>query len=124
MILIQQIHPMENRLSIFWDEMHFDKLPRGKSLRDKNRIKNYFSEKRFVASGLRTIFLSENPNEICDKLRLLLQEKQTGNNSDIINQEIVAIIDKLLEYKCITATQHKKILKKFNLIKHIIFELS
>ena len=32
---------------------------------------------------------------------------------------MVAIIDKLLEYKCITTTQHKRIIKKLNLIKNM-----
>ena len=42
-----------------------------------------------------------------------MQEKRTGNNSNIINEEIVVVIDKLLEYKCITLTQHKTYNKKF-----------
>ena len=69
------------------------------------------------ASGVsKTIFLSSDPNELCDRLKLLLQEKQTGNNSDIINEEIVAIVDKLLEYKCISKKQHKQILIKYDLL--------
>ena len=50
-----------------------------------------------------------------NRLILLLQEKQAGNNSNKINEEIVAIVDKFLEYKYITPTQHKKIHKKLNL---------
>ena len=70
-----------------------------------------------MASGIsRTIILSSNPNELCDRLRLLLQEEQAGNNSDLINDEIVAIVDKLLEYKCISKKQHKQILIKCNLL--------
>ena len=53
--------------------------------------------------------------KLCDRLKLLLQEKHAGNNSDIINEEIVAIVDKLLEYKCISKKQHKQILIKCNL---------
>ena len=49
-------------------------------------------------------------------MRLLLQERYAGNNSDIINDEIVAIVDKLLEYKCLSKKQHKQILMKCNLI--------
>ena len=46
------------------------------------------------ASGAsKTKFLSSDPDELCDRLKLLLQEKQAGNNSDIINQEIVAIVE-------------------------------
>ena len=70
------------------------------------------------ASGVsKTIFLSSDPNELCDRLKLLLQEKHAGNNSDIVNDEIVVIIDKLLEYKCITKKQHNQILIKCNLLQ-------
>ena len=70
-----------------------------------------------MASGVsKTIFLSSDPDEIWNRLKLLLQEKQAGNNSDIIHQEIVAIVDKLLEYKCISKKQHKQILIKCNLL--------
>ena len=64
-----------------------------------------------TASGFtKTIILSSNPDELCNRLRLLIQEKHAGNNSDIINKESVAIVDKLIEYKCISKKQHKQIL--------------
>ena len=70
-----------------------------------------------MASGIsKTIFLSSDPDELCNRLKILLQEKHAGNNSDIINQEIVAIVDKLLEYECITKIQHKQIVIKCNLL--------
>ena len=47
-----------------------------------------------MASGIQTIFLPENSNELYDRLNFLIQEKQVGNNSDINKEEIVAIIDK------------------------------
>ena len=69
------------------------------------------------ASGVsKTIFLSSDPDQLCDRLKLLLQEKQAGNNSDRITQKIVAIVDNLLEYKCISKKQHKQILIKCNLL--------
>ena len=98
------------------DEMHFDIQFRAESLRERTLLKNFYNKRAIFASGLRTLFHSENPNETCDKLQVLLQEKQAGNNSVIINEEMVAIIDKLLEYKCITSTQHIKIPKNFNVI--------
>ena len=103
----------------FAKEMHFNPKASGnKSIRDRKLIKLLNSPGLMVsASGVsKTIFLSSDPNELCDRLKLLLQEKQAGNNSDIINQEIVAIVDKLLEYKCISKKQHKQILIKCNLI--------
>ena len=69
------------------------------------------------ASGVsKTKFLSSNPTEFFDRLRLLLKEKQAGNDSDKSNQEVVAIVDKLLEYKCISKAQHKQLLIKCNLL--------
>ena len=103
----------------FAKEMHFDlNAPGNKSTRDRKLIKLLNSPGLMVsASGIsKTIFLSSDPDELCERLKLLLQEKHAGNNSDIINDEIVAIVDKLLEYKCISKKQHKQILIKCNLI--------
>ena len=103
----------------FAKEMHFDTKAQGrKPTRDKTLIKLLKSPGLIVsASGVsKTIFLSSDPDELCDRLKLLLQEKNAGNNSDIINDEIVAIVDKLLEYKCLSNKQHKQILFKCNLI--------
>ena len=101
----------------FAKEMHFDERRVGnKSTRDRTLI-NLLNSPAIMASGItKTIFLSSDPNELCDRLKLLLQEKQAGNNSDIINQEIIAIVDKLLEYKCISKKEHKQILLKCNLL--------
>ena len=95
--------------------MHFDlKVVGKKSTRDKTLEKLLQTPGLIVsASGVsKTIFLSSDPDELCNRLKLLLQEKQAGNNSDILNQEIDAIVDKLLKYKCITKKQHKQILIK------------
>ena len=100
----------------FAKEMHFDPKASGnKSTRDRKLIK-LLDSPAIMASGVTTIFLSSDPDELCDRLKLLLQEKHGGNNSDLINDEIVAIVDKLLEYKCITKKQHKQILIKCNLL--------
>ena len=104
----------------FAKEMHFDpKAVGNKSTRDRTLIKLLKSPGLMVsASGVsKTIFLSSDPDELCSRLKLLLQEKHGGNNSDIINDEIVAIVDKLLEYKCITKKQHKQFLHKCNLLE-------
>ena len=97
-------------------EMNFNIRQKGnKSNRDKSIIRLLRSP-RIMASGVTTIFFSVNAVELCDRLKLLLQEKHAGNNSDIINDEIIAIVDKLLEYKCISKKQHKQILIKCNLL--------
>ena len=103
----------------FAKEMHFDpKAPGNQSIRDRKLIKLLNSPGLMVsASGVsKTIFLSSDPDELCERLKLLLQEKHAGNNSDLINDEIVAIVDNLLEYKCISKKQHKQILIKCNLL--------
>ena len=80
-----------------------------KSPRDSS-ILELLKSPAIMASRFSTIFLSSDPSELRHRLKLLLQEDQAGNNSNIIsNQEIIAIIDTLLEYKCITPTQHKKL---------------
>ena len=76
----------------------------------------------FTGSGLRSyarssthspaqqyIFLPSDPDELKDKLKLLYFEKVGGNDSFLINEEIIAIIDKLLEYECISPSQHQNI---------------
>ena len=101
----------------FAKETHFDlKAPGNKSTRDRKLI-NLLESPDIMASGITMIFLSENPNELCDRLKLSLQEKHAGNNSDIINDEIVVIIDKLLDYRCISKKQHRQILIKCNLLQ-------
>ena len=98
----------------FVKEMHFDTKAQGrKPTRDKTLIKLLKSPGLIVSASsiTKTIFLSSDP-ELCHRLKLLLQEKHAGNNSDIINDEIVAILDKLLEYRCISYKQHNQILNK------------
>ena len=104
----------------FAKEMNFDPKASGnKSIRDRKLIKLLNSPGLMLsASGLsKTIFLSSDPNELCDRIKFLLEEKHAGNNSDIINDEIVIIVDKLLEYKCISKKQHKQILFKCKLLQ-------
>ena len=72
-----------------------------------------------MASGVSTICLPTDPFELCYRLNLSLQKKQAGNNSAIINNETVVILDELIEYKCISEKQHKNFLIKcMQSIKH------
>ena len=50
-----------------------------------------------MAFEITTIFLSSNPNQLCDRINLLIQERKARNVSDIVNQEIKAIADNLIE---------------------------
>ena len=101
----------------FAKEMHFDERRVGnKSTRDRKLIK-LLNSPAIMASGVsKTLFLSSDPNELCDRIKLLLQERHAGNNSNIINEEIVAMVDKLFEYKYLSKKQHKQILIKCNLL--------
>ena len=100
----------------FAKEVHFDERRVGnKSTRDRKIIKLLNSPANMASGVSKTSLLSSDPNELCDRLKLLLQEKYAGNNSDINNEKIFAIIDKLLEYKCTSKKQHKQILITCNL---------
>ena len=98
--------------------MHFDIKAQGNKItKDRTLIKLHKSLGLMVsASGVSTIFLSTNPNELFDTIKLLSQEKQAGNNSNIFNEDIVAIVDKLLEYKRKSKKQHRQILIKCNIL--------
>ena len=101
----------------FGKEMKYKLKNKGRPSIRHNSMIRLLNQPPIMASGFsKTIFLSSDPNELCDRLKLLLQEKHAGNNSDIINDEIIAIVDKLLEYKCISKKQHKQILIKCNLL--------
>ena len=110
--------PQDKNLNYeFAKEMNYDTKSTGQpSIRHSSTIK-ILESPAIMASGIsKTIIQSSEPNEFCDRLRLFLQEKHAGNNSDIFNQETVAIVDKLLEYKCISNKQNKQILLKCNLL--------
>ena len=119
---VSHANPQDQKLIYeFGKEMKFDIEQKGrKSNRDKSMI-NLLKSPAIMASGIsKTIFLSSDSNEICDRLKLLLQQKHAGNNWDLSNDEIVAIVEKLLEYKCITKKQHKKYLIKGNLLNKLV----
>ena len=82
--------PHAKQIIDFLDEMHFNIKTTSKSTRDKTLIDNYYNKRALVASGLQeVIFLSENPNELCDRLSLIIQEKK------------VEMIQKNLIMKCL-----------------------
>ena len=83
---IETNSPDAKQIKDFTDEMLLDIRAKGKISKDKIVISNYFNRRDILASWLRTIFLSENTNEFCDRLKLLLQEKQPGKNSNINNE--------------------------------------
>ena len=101
----------------FAKEMNYDTKSTGRTSTRHTSIIKLLESPAIMVSGIsKTINLSSDPNEVCDRFRLLLQEKHAGNISDIINDEIVAIIDQLLQNRCISKKQHKQILIKCNLL--------
>ena len=115
---VDHSNPQDKKLIYqFAKEMKYDIKSTGRPSVRHNSMVRLLDQPAIMASGVsKTIFLSSDSNELCDSLKFLLQEKHAGNNSDIINDEIVAIIDKFLESKYISKKQHKQILIKCNLL--------
>ena len=105
----------KNLMYDFAKEMNFDLKAQGnKSTQDRTVIKLPKSQGLMVSASVvsKTMFLTSDPDELCDIVKLILQEKQVGNNSEIIKDEIFAIVDKILKYKCISKKQHRQLLTK------------
>ena len=70
-------------------------------------LKGETSRSSTRSSTQQYIFLPSDTDELVDQLKLLYFEKVGGNDSFLINEQIIAIIDKLLEYECISPSQHQ-----------------
>ena len=110
LILLQHRFPLRSlSLELATSEMYFD----GRALRNESsREKSLIRLPNSPAIMASRIFVTEYHNEHCNRLKLLLQQKQARNNFEILNEENVAIADKLLEYPCISTKQHKFLLPK------------
>ena len=62
--------------------------------------------------GLGIVFLSSDLIELVSRLNLLHLEQIAGNDSKILNQGILAIVAKLLEYGCLKKENHASFIKK------------
>ena len=56
------------------------------------------------------VILPSDPDELMDQMKLLDFEKLGGNDCFLLIEQIIAMVDKLLEYECITTNQHQNIL--------------
>ena len=83
----------KNLMYDFAKEMYFDLKTTGNKSTWDRTFTHSLNSPAIMASGVSTIFLSENPNEICDRLKLLIQEKRAGNNSNIIDEQVVDMAD-------------------------------
>ena len=108
---------------VFAKEIYFDGKTWGnKSTRDESPIGLLktpgimISASGFSSCHKKVFFknkiLSSDPNELCDRLKLLIREKQGGNTFDIINKENVAMADKPWEPNFISLKHHKIFLLK------------
>ncbi len=68
-------------------------------------------EDETYASGFSHTFLSSDPNELVERLQILIGEQKAGN--DNIQDEATAILDELLRQKEIDKTEYKSILNQF-----------
>ena len=72
----------------FAKEMNFDtKAQNRKSARYSSFIKLLKSPAILATRIPNKIFKSSDPDELCNRLKLLWQEKEAGNNSDITNKK-------------------------------------
>ena len=59
----------------------------------------------------------KSPDELCERLNLLVAAKQAGNNNNRLNKEITSILKKLKSHKCISPSDYHKLCNVILLIK-------
>ena len=80
----------------------------------KDLIIQYIYQHSQLGSGFNQyVFLPSDPDELVDQLKLLYFEKVGGNDNPMLSEQIIAIADKLLQYQCITTTQHQNLINTF-----------
>ena len=89
----------------FGKEMKLNNKQVGRKKTKEESLKYLLNSSAILASGISTLILLEDPNELWDILKLLLQGKQARRN--LIDEEFVPIVVKFLEYKCISKEQQK-----------------
>ena len=97
--------PDQKLIYEFAKGMKFDNKQKGRPNNRKKTVIKLLNSPAIMAFIISTIFLPEKPNELSDGLKLLLQEEQPGIKSGSINEEIIVMVYKLLEYKCISKEQ-------------------
>ena len=98
----------------FAKEMYSVEKPLGnKSTTDKSLLR-LLKSPAIMAFGISTTFPPQHSNDLCHRITLLLQEKKAGFIFNIINEGIVAIADKILEYKCTSTKHHSTLFELFS----------
>ena len=86
--------------------MNYDLNHGGKKSNRYNFIKRLLQPQ--LGSGLnKFIFLPSDPDVLVDQLKLYVLGKVGGNDNPMLSKQIIAIVDKLLEYGCITTYQRQ-----------------
>ena len=102
----------ENLSFNFLKDMKYD-LNYGDKKASRSKIIKYLLQPQ-LGSGLNQyIFLPSDPDELVDQLKLIVLEKVGGNDNPMLSEQITAIVDKLLEYECITTNQHQNLISTF-----------
>ena len=90
----------KNIISNFLNDMNYNMNYGDKKSTRYCFIKDLYSGYQQLGSGLsQYIFLPSDPDETVDKLKLLYFEKVGGNDSFSLNEQIIAVVDKLLKYE-------------------------
>jgi len=79
-------------------------------LRKLNKLDELQQNVQVIGSGLKTVILSDNVEELKKRLTLLIAEYSAGNKN--LFNEINAVLDILLKKRTINAKQFKNILHK------------
>ena len=51
----------------------------------------------------------KSPDELCERLNLLVAAKQAGNNNNCLNKKITSILKKSKSHKCILPCDYQKL---------------
>ena len=73
-----------------------------------------------IKPNTKIIFLPSDPDEFVDQIKLIVFEKVGRIDNPMLNEQIIAIVDKLLEYECITTNQYQNIVSAFDCKKSLI----
>ena len=92
-MLILLVCRIRNKCMILQKKKKFDTKAQGNKYTGDRTLIKLLKSPAMMASGIsQTIFLPSDPKELCDRLKLLLQEKRGGNNFEIFDEEIIAIV--------------------------------
>ena len=88
-------NPQDQKLIYeFGKEMNFSNRQIGRKRTGDRSLAKLLKSSAIMVSGISTKFPPESPNEFCYRIKLILQEKLLGNNSDVINYKNIAVVDK------------------------------